>query len=66
MLAPTWLLFDADWAYTRQAAPFLKYCAKIVVIGRVKWIEDSDMAGKDNSCWYLFGREETQTVFYGR
>ena len=66
MLAPTWLLFDADWAYARQAAPYLKYCSHIVVVGRVKWIEDSDMTGKDNCCWYLFQSEPTQTVFYGR
>ena len=53
-LAPTWLLFDADWAHTRQAAPYLGVCHDIVSVGRVKWIEDSDGAGKDNCCWYHF------------
>ena len=53
-LAPTWLLFDADWMHTRQAAPFLLMCEEIVSVGRVKWIEGSSMAGKDNCCWYLF------------
>ncbi len=65
-IADTWLLFDADWMHTRQAAPYLKYCSKIVSVGRVKWIEGSDGAGKDNCCWYLFGPEPTETVFYGR
>lgn len=53
-LKPTWLLFDADWAFTRQARPYLTICRQIVSVGRVKWIEDSEMTGKDNCCWYLF------------
>jgi hypothetical protein len=63
---PTWLLADADWAHTRQAAPFLPYCRKIVSIGRVKWIEDSKMTGKDNCAWYLFDATAGTTVFHGR
>lgn len=51
---PTWLLFDADWMHTKQSAPFMPYCRKIVSVGRVKWIPDSRMTGKDNCCWYLF------------
>lgn len=65
-LTPTWLLFDADWAYTRQARPYLHYCACIVSVGRVKWIPDSKMTGKDNCAWYLFLAEKTDTIFYGR
>ena len=65
-LAPTWLLFDADWAHTRQARPYLDYCARIVSVGRVKWIPDSKMTGKDNCAWYLFLAEKTDTIFYGR
>jgi hypothetical protein len=66
-LCPTWLLFDADWMHTRQASPYLPFCAKIVSVGRVKWIEDSDMAGKDNCCWYLFNGEfKGATKFFGR
>jgi len=53
-MAPTWLLFDADWAFTKQAAPFLPNCSHIVSVGRVKWIEDSKHTGKDNSAWYRF------------
>lgn len=69
-LAPTWLLFDADWMHTRQASPYLRYCHAILSVGRVKWIEGSAGAGKDNCCWYLFHQPETpmwmQTQFYGR
>jgi hypothetical protein len=66
-LAPTWLLFDADWMHTRQATPYLPYCRRIVSVGRVKWIEDSDTAGKDNCCWYMFdGRISGFPHFYGR
>ena len=64
---PTWLLFDADWAHTQQAKPYLLYCEKIVSVGRVKWFEDSKMTGKDNCAWYLFGPENDKDIqFYGR
>jgi hypothetical protein len=54
--APTWLLFDADWKHTKQAAPLLPRLRRVVSIGRLKWIEGSKMDGKDNCCWYLFTR----------
>lgn len=63
-IAPTWLLFDADWMCTKQAHPFLPYCHKIVSVGRVKWFPDSKWVGKDNVCWYLFDDFEDDTVFY--
>jgi hypothetical protein len=63
---PTWFLFDAEWMHTRQSAPFMRYCQRIVSIGRVKWIEGSKMTGKDSCAWYLFGQAETTPVFYGR
>lgn len=66
---PTWLLFDADWAHTKQAAPYLPYCQKIVSVGRVKWIEGSAHTGKDNCAWYLFDNMPTHeqgAKFYGR
>ena len=64
---PTWLLFDADWAHTKQSAPYMTSCVKIVSIGRVKWIEDSKMTGKDNCAWYLFdANHNSSTEFDGR
>lgn len=64
---PTWLLFDADWLHTRQSVPFLPMLRKVVSVGRVKWIPDSKMTGKDNCAWYLFdARHEGETVFVGR
>lgn len=51
---PTWLLFDADWFYTKQAQKYKPYLYKIVSVGRVKWIEDSKSVGFDNCAWYLF------------
>jgi hypothetical protein len=65
--APTWLLFDADWVHTRQAVPYLPRLCKIVSVGRVKWIPESKMAGKDNCAWHLFDeRHECSTLFVGR
>lgn len=53
-IAPTFLLFDADWAHTRQAIPFMDQCSHIVAIGRLRWIPDSKFTGKDNCAWYRF------------
>jgi hypothetical protein len=64
---PTWLLFDADWKHTKQAAPYLPWLRKIVSVGRVKWIPDSKMTGKDNCAWYLFDQNsEGPSIFIGR
>jgi hypothetical protein len=53
--------------HTKQSAPFMPYLRKIVSVGRVKWIPDSKMTGKDNCAWYLFDQNGTgQTEFYGR
>jgi len=54
-LKPTWLLFDSDWAFTKQAQHYLdSYCTDIVAIGRLVWIPDTNISGKDNCSWYRF------------
>lgn len=65
---PVWLLFDADWAYTQQAIPYLQYCSKIVSIGRLKWFKNTKHDPMDNAAWYCFELSpETPTpLFYGR
>ena len=64
---PTWLLFDSDWMHTKQATPYMKYCVKVVAIGRVKWFPDSKHTGKDNCCWYLFDKNhDGPTEFIAR
>lgn len=66
-MRPTWLLFDADWVHTKQSAPYAPWLRKIVSVGRVKWIPDSKMTGKDNCAWHLFDQNSTgQTEFIGR
>jgi hypothetical protein len=64
---PTWLLFDADWAHTKQSAPYMKWCRKIVSVGRLIWIPGTTMSGKDNCAWYLFDQNaDGVTEFVGR
>jgi hypothetical protein len=64
---PTWLLFDADWAYTKQSAPYMPRCRAIVPVGRVKWIAGSKHTGKDNAAWYLFdATQDSGTQFFSR
>lgn len=66
-IRPTWLLLDADWMHTKQAAPYMDRCRMIISVGRVKWIPDSKFTGKDNASWYLFdARHEGQTAFIAR
>lgn len=56
-IAPTWLLFDADWAHSKQAIPFMPKCRRIVSVGRLRWIKGSAHDAKDNCAWYLFAPE---------
>ena len=64
---PIWLLFDADWMHTRQSAPFMPWLRKVVSVGRVKWIPNSKMTGKDNCAWHLFDQNsDAPTQFIGR
>lgn len=55
-MAPTWLLFDAAWMHTRQAAPFEPFCHAVISVGRVRWIPGTKDDGKDDAAWYLFDR----------
>ncbi|MEO0343045.1 MAG: class I SAM-dependent methyltransferase [Pseudomonadota bacterium] len=66
VMRPTWLLFDADWMFTLQSSPMMKFCHTVVAIGRVKWIRGSKTKGKDNCAWYLFDNHEAPTEFIGR
>ncbi len=63
---PTWLLFDADWMHTKQSAELIMRCRMIVSVGRVKWIPDTTMTGKDNCCWYLFDKGRYTPTFIGQ
>lgn len=66
-LRPTWLLFDADWAHTKQSSELMKYCTDIVSVGRLIWIEGTKTSGKDNCAWYRFDFNNNETTkFHGR
>ena len=67
-LAPTWLLLDAGWAYTRQSEPYQSRLRRIVAVGRLRWVEGSPFTGKDDAARYLFDRpsEGCATLFTGR
>jgi hypothetical protein len=65
--APTWLLFDSDWAYNRHAMPYIEQCCDIVAVGRLTWFEDTRHSGKDNVSWYKFWhRHHGGPKFHGR
>lgn len=62
-----WLLFDADWMHIKGSSEYIKYCHKIVSVGRVMWFPETKMTGKDNCAWYLFkNKKATVTEFIGR
>jgi hypothetical protein len=58
-IAPTWLLFDQNWIGTKQAIPFLSFCSDILPIGRIIWIEGTNMPGKDDAAWFRFNINHT-------
>lgn len=60
---PTWLLFDADWMFTAQSNPYMKYCKIVLPVGRLKWIPGSNNTGKDNCAWYEFVEHETDCTY---
>lgn len=64
----SWMLLDANWLFTKQAGPYIeKYLTDVVTIGRVKWIPNTTMSGKDDCCWYRFSSDKiAPTRFYGR
>lgn len=59
---PTWLLFDADWQNTGQAARFAPRLRKIVHVGRLIWVHGTSNAGFTACCWYLFDKPKAGNV----
>ena len=57
-LRPTWLLFDASWAFTKQAAPFQRILTDVAAVGRLKWFEGSRHDPPDDCAWYRFCEAE--------
>ena len=64
-LRPTWLLFDADWAHTKQSIELQrKYCNQIVSVGRLIFIPGTKTGGKDNCAWYLFDANKSADIIF--
>lgn len=67
-LKPTWLLLPADYAHNVYFGDAMRKCAKMVSVGRLKWIKNSKYTSVDNFCWYFWPQHSThqQTIFVGR
>lgn len=65
-ILPLWTIIDANWAHTRQSAGHMRYCPRMLSIGRIRWIAGTQTDGKDDCCWYVFVPEPVQTIFTGR
>lgn len=61
-----WILLDSAWAFTKQSSEYMKYCSKIVAVGRLKWIPGTKMSGKDDCSWYCMEMHPCETIFHGR
>lgn len=68
VLKPTWLLIDANYIFTKQASVYIReYLTDIITIGRVKWIPNTKMSGKDDCIWARFYHDKKEpTRFFGR
>lgn len=65
--ALTWLLFDSDWAYNKSAKPYLDQCSHIVAVGRLCWLPETGVSGKDNCAWFCFDKHHVGGPhFFGR
>lgn len=63
-IRPTWLLLPLSMAAARYFAGIAPICAKIVIVGRVSWMENGT-SGKEDCAWYLFdARHIGQTRFF--
>lgn len=52
---PLWIILDANWLFTKQSVIYRqKWLTDIVPIGRMKWIPNTTMAGKDDVVWLRF------------
>lgn len=74
VMAPTWILTKADWAYTVQknkarkggfktTPELFKFCHRIVAVGRVSWMGNG-VGGYDNCAWFLFKDTPGTRRFY--
>jgi hypothetical protein len=59
-IAPTWLLLEADFKHTINAAPYIPMCSDVVSIGRVRWFDDTPSEGKVNYAWYRFHAQHSR------
>jgi hypothetical protein len=71
-VAPTWLMFDADWMHTAQAIDFAPITTDIVSVGRLQFLKKGEQGYKghdalDNCAWYRFAHDKIQpTRFHFR
>jgi hypothetical protein len=67
-LKSTWLLLPADYMHNKRFGPYMKCCSDVVSVGRLYWMKDKPVRGKENYAWYRFNRdfEECETIFHGR
>ena len=63
-----WFLIDANWIWTKQAQSYMnKYVTDVVPIGRMKWIPETKMSGKDDCVWLFMTKNKIhQCVLHPR
>ena len=61
-IAPSWLLIDAGFMHNAESLPYLRYCEKIVSIGRVSWMGNGT-SSMDDCVWAKFVDHETKIEF---
>jgi hypothetical protein len=54
---PTILLLPFDFLANQNSAPYIKYCTKVSVVGRIKWVAESKFSSTDNFAWMKFDKQ---------
>lgn len=61
----TYLLFDSDWMFTKQATPYIdKWLTDVISVGRMNWIAGTKVKSLDNCSWYRFMPRKFSNITY--
>ena len=52
-----WVLLPLDFLGKQESHHLVPRIAKLLMIGRLKWIPDSEHSGKDHHCWACFATD---------
>lgn len=65
-IAPTWMLLPFATACNKGFAEQMEYCTKIVPVGRIRWIPNSEHDETKDIAWFKFVQKKKRTILEER